>query len=74
MAKMMTQLDISTKYVMDVGTKSVFIMGVEGVNSDEFHFEALSNEKVNFVVNQRGGYHTNYPIFGGNKGWNRYEG
>uniref|UniRef100_M1DBJ4 Integrase core domain containing protein n=1 Tax=Solanum tuberosum TaxID=4113 RepID=M1DBJ4_SOLTU len=73
MAKMMTQLDILAKNVMGAGARSVNAVGVGCVNPDEAKFEALYNEKVKFVPNQRGGYRANYPRPGGNQGWNRDE-
>ncbi|WMV37746.1 hypothetical protein MTR67_031131 [Solanum verrucosum] len=73
MAKMMIQLDILAKNVMGFGTKSVNVVGVGGVNPDEEQFEAMHNEVVNFLSNQGGGYHANYPRSGGNQGWNRDE-
>ncbi|KAK4713447.1 hypothetical protein R3W88_019354 [Solanum pinnatisectum] len=74
MAKMMTQLDIFTKNIMDAGMRSVNIIGVSGVNPEEAKFEVLYNEEVNFLANQGGGYRANYPRPGGNQGWNRNEG
>uniref|UniRef100_M1D8I6 Integrase core domain containing protein n=1 Tax=Solanum tuberosum TaxID=4113 RepID=M1D8I6_SOLTU len=61
MAKIMTQLDILSKYVMGAGARSVIVVGVGCVNPDEAKFEALYNEEVNFLANQGGGYRSNYP-------------
>uniref|UniRef100_M1E120 Uncharacterized protein n=1 Tax=Solanum tuberosum TaxID=4113 RepID=M1E120_SOLTU len=74
MAKIMTQLDILSKNVMGAGARSVNIVGVGCANPDEVKFEALYNEEVNFLVNQGGGYRSNYHRQGGNQGWNRDEG
>uniref|UniRef100_M1DW25 Integrase core domain containing protein n=1 Tax=Solanum tuberosum TaxID=4113 RepID=M1DW25_SOLTU len=69
MAKIMTQLDILSKNVMGAGAQGVNAVGVGCVNPNETKFEALYNEEVNFLANQRGGYHSNYPRQGGNQGW-----
>uniref|UniRef100_M1DVR6 Integrase core domain containing protein n=1 Tax=Solanum tuberosum TaxID=4113 RepID=M1DVR6_SOLTU len=74
MAKIMTQLDILSKNVMGAGARSVNAMGVGCSNPEEMKFEALYNEKVYFLANQDGGYHSNYPREDGNQGWARDEG
>ncbi|KAK4731373.1 hypothetical protein R3W88_024361 [Solanum pinnatisectum] len=61
MDKIITQLDILSKNVNGAGTRNVNVMGVGCVNPKEAKFEALSNEEVNFLANQGGGYRTNYP-------------
>ncbi|XP_015166988.1 uncharacterized protein [Solanum tuberosum] len=72
MAKMMTQMAILAKNVMGAATRSGKDVG--GVNPKEAKFEKLYNEEVNFLANQGGGYRANYPMSGGNQGWNRDEG
>jgi len=74
MAKMMTQLDILAKTVMGSGLKSVNVVGVGGVNTEEAQFEALYNEELNFLANQRGELRPKNPRPGGNLGWNRDDG
>uniref|UniRef100_M1B2U1 Integrase core domain containing protein n=1 Tax=Solanum tuberosum TaxID=4113 RepID=M1B2U1_SOLTU len=74
MAKIMTQLDLLSKNVIGSGLKSVNIVGVGGSNPVEAQFEALYNEKVNFLANLGGGFRQNYPRSGGNPSWNRDEG
>uniref|UniRef100_M1AX07 Integrase core domain containing protein n=1 Tax=Solanum tuberosum TaxID=4113 RepID=M1AX07_SOLTU len=74
MAKIMTQLDILSKNVMGAGARGVNAEGVGCANPEEANFEALYNEEVNFLANQCGGYHSNYPMQGCNQGWARDEG
>ncbi|WMV41134.1 hypothetical protein MTR67_034519 [Solanum verrucosum] len=71
MAKMMTQRHILSKNVMGTGFKSANDVGVGEENPKEAHFEALYKKKVNFLENQGGGFHPNYPRPGGNQSWNR---
>uniref|UniRef100_M1DJS1 Integrase core domain containing protein n=1 Tax=Solanum tuberosum TaxID=4113 RepID=M1DJS1_SOLTU len=61
MTKMMTQLDILAKNAMGAGARSINVMGVGCVSPDEAKFESLYNEEVNFLANQGGMYHANYP-------------
>jgi len=49
-------------------------VGIGCANSEEIKFETLYNEEVNFLANQGGDYHSNYPRQGGNQGWARDEG
>ncbi|KAK4729592.1 hypothetical protein R3W88_022580 [Solanum pinnatisectum] len=73
MAKILTQLDILSKNVMGAGTRGVNVVGVRSTNLEKMKVEALYREEVNFLANQRGGYHSN-PRQGGNQGWVRDEG
>uniref|UniRef100_M1DTY4 Integrase core domain containing protein n=1 Tax=Solanum tuberosum TaxID=4113 RepID=M1DTY4_SOLTU len=59
---------------MGSGLKSVNIVGVGGVNPEEAQFEAMYSEEVNFLANQGGEFHSNYPSSGGNPSWNRDDG
>lgn len=48
--------------------KRVNYVSVCGINHDEAHFKALYIEEVNFLTNQREGYHSIYQRLGGNLG------
>lgn len=64
--KIMTELDIFPKNVMRAGARCVNVVDVGCANLDESKFEALYNEKVNFLPNQGYAYHSNYLRQGGN--------
>ncbi|XP_049388913.1 uncharacterized protein LOC125853286 [Solanum stenotomum] len=74
MSKMFPQLDILSNIVMSIGTKSVNVVVVGGVNLDEAQFQALYNKEVRYISNQGKGYRANYQRQGENQGWNRDEG
>ena len=75
MAKMMTQLDLLTKNMMNRGLKTVNAIdaGKGNVSEDE-KFETLYEEEVQYLSNQPGGSRPNYPRPGGNPNWNSNEG
>ena len=58
---------------MRAGSRSVNYVGVGCANPEEAKFESLYCEKVNFLDNQGGSYHLNYPRHGGNQGGIRIE-
>uniref|UniRef100_M1DQU3 Uncharacterized protein n=1 Tax=Solanum tuberosum TaxID=4113 RepID=M1DQU3_SOLTU len=58
---------------MGAGARRVNVVGVGYVNPEEVKFEVLYKVEVNFLANQGGGYHENYPRQGGNQGWNKDE-
>ena len=68
---MMTQMDILLKNVMGSGLKSVNFAGVNGVNTEDSHFDALYNQEVSFLANQGGGFHPSYPWRGESQDRNR---
>jgi len=60
-AKIITQLDLLSKYVIGSGLKFVNAVGTNsGQCLDDAKFEALYNEKVQYLGNQVGGSHPNY--------------
>ncbi|WMV33379.1 hypothetical protein MTR67_026764 [Solanum verrucosum] len=72
MAKMITQLDLISKHVMGGGFNMVNAIGTSSEQcSEDAKFEALYNEKVNYMGNQLGGSYPNYPRSGANQGWNK---
>ena len=67
MAKMMTQMDLLTKHVINGGLKSVnAIHASKGHVSEDAKFDALFEEEVQYLSNQPGGSRPNYPRPGGN--------
>lgn len=48
--------------------RGVNVVGVRSKNLEEIKFEALYNEEVNFLANQGGAYHSNYPRKSVNQG------
>ncbi|WMV37411.1 hypothetical protein MTR67_030796 [Solanum verrucosum] len=53
MAKIMTQMDLLTKYVMGSGSKVVnAISARSGMSPDDTQFEAMYNEGVQYLSNQ----------------------
>uniref|UniRef100_M1DXZ1 Integrase core domain containing protein n=1 Tax=Solanum tuberosum TaxID=4113 RepID=M1DXZ1_SOLTU len=71
MAKIMIQMDLLTKHVMESGYKVVNAVGANSMSPNEMQFEDRYNEEVHFLSNQAGGSHLSYPRSGGNQGWNR---
>ncbi|WMV59031.1 hypothetical protein MTR67_052416 [Solanum verrucosum] len=54
------------------GEKMVNLVGTSrGQCPKDAKFEALHNEEVNYLENQFGGSHPNYPRQGENQGWNK---
>lgn len=71
MAKMLTQLDLLTKHVME-SQKSMNAIGANGnLTWDDAPFDAAYNEEVQFLKNQVGGFCLEYQRPGENQGWNQ---
>ncbi|WMV25290.1 hypothetical protein MTR67_018675 [Solanum verrucosum] len=72
MAKMMSQLDFLSKQVKGGGLKVVNVVGTSvGQCQEDAKFETLYNEEVDYMGNQLGGSHPNYPRSGWNLGLNK---
>lgn len=74
MEKIMTLLYILSKNLIGASAQSFNVLSVGHDTLDEAKFEALYGEEVNFLPNQSGSYHSNYPMQGSNQGYNRDEG
>ena len=75
MAKMMTQIDLLTKYVMNSGLKTVNAIDAgKGHVSEDVKFDTMYEEEVQYLSNQPAGSRPNYPRPGGNPNWNSNEG
>ncbi|WMV41905.1 hypothetical protein MTR67_035290 [Solanum verrucosum] len=75
MAKIMTQMDLLTKYVMGGGYKDMNAVGANsGVSPNDAQFKAMYNVEVKFFSNQIRGSRLSYPMPRGNHGWNRDRG
>ncbi|WMV25109.1 hypothetical protein MTR67_018494 [Solanum verrucosum] len=73
MAKMMTQIDLLSKYVIGGRTNLVKVVGTNTRQCpDDTKFEVLYNEEVQYLENQVGGSHNNYQRRGGNQEWKEY--
>lgn len=71
---MIDRTDFFAKNFMCVSTRSVNIVRVSRVNSNDVYCEAMYNDEVYFLDNQEVGYCAKYPRLGGNQGWTRDEG
>ncbi|WMV58852.1 hypothetical protein MTR67_052237 [Solanum verrucosum] len=75
MAKIMTQIDLLTKHVMQSGYKIVNVVGSSSrVSRDDAKFEALYNKEIQFLSSQvwgEGGSRLSYPRSRVNQDWNR---
>ncbi|WMV59004.1 hypothetical protein MTR67_052389 [Solanum verrucosum] len=61
MDKVVTQLDLLSKYVLGDGLKSADAVGTNsGKFPNDVKFEALYIEEVQYLGNQIGGSHPNY--------------